>query len=158
MTRSSSPRQSVHLHRDPALDSHAYRRGPWKLIVGHHLVPFIFTKVNKHHLHYCHQGEQHHVRHQHRGVQLHHPYHLGIQRDCRPEGWLRRRKFTWFDVAADHRLLELGHRRGERSLLQVRYFSSCQSCQTSSSRYILWRVTDSVQVGGLANLRKVASS
>ena len=46
MTRSPSPRQSVHLHRDPALDSHAYRRGPWKLIVGHHLVPFIFTKVN----------------------------------------------------------------------------------------------------------------
>ena len=46
MSRSPSPRQSVHLHRDPALDSHAYRRGPWKLIVGHHLVPFIFTKVN----------------------------------------------------------------------------------------------------------------
>ena len=46
MTRSPSPRQSVHLHRDPALDSHAYRRDPWKLIVGHHLVPFIFTKVN----------------------------------------------------------------------------------------------------------------
>ena len=45
LSRSASPRQSVHLHRDPALDSHAYRRGPWKLIVGHHLVPFIFTKV-----------------------------------------------------------------------------------------------------------------
>ena len=44
-SRSASPRQSVHLHRDPALDSQAYRRGPWKLIVGHHLVPFIFTKV-----------------------------------------------------------------------------------------------------------------
>ena len=45
LSRSASPRLSVHLHRDPALDSQAYRRGPWKLIVGHHLVPFIFTKV-----------------------------------------------------------------------------------------------------------------
>ena len=51
---------------------------------------------------HIHQGEQRHVRHQHRGVQPHHPYHLGIQRDCRPEGWLRRRKFARFNVAADH--------------------------------------------------------
>ena len=38
-------RTSVHIHRDLDRDSHAYRRGPWKLIVGHHFVPFFFSKV-----------------------------------------------------------------------------------------------------------------
>jgi arylsulfatase A-like enzyme len=38
-------RTSVHIHRDLDRDSHAYRRGPWKLIVGHHFVPFFFNKV-----------------------------------------------------------------------------------------------------------------
>ena len=43
--RTPGPRKSVHLHRDWDRDGHAYRRGPWKIIVGHHCLPFFFTKV-----------------------------------------------------------------------------------------------------------------
>ena len=39
------PRKSVHIHRDWDRDGHAYRRGPWKIIVGHHFLPFFFTEV-----------------------------------------------------------------------------------------------------------------
>ena len=45
LSRSPSPRQSVHINRDPIQDSQAYRRGQWKIIVGHHYMPFLFTKV-----------------------------------------------------------------------------------------------------------------
>ena len=38
-------RQHVHIHRDFAQDTHVFRRGPWKLIVGHHVVPYIFPHV-----------------------------------------------------------------------------------------------------------------
>ena len=41
----SGPRSSVHIHRDWDRDGHAYRRGPWKIIVGHHCLPLFFTKV-----------------------------------------------------------------------------------------------------------------
>ena len=41
----SGPRKSVHIHRDWDRDGHAYRRGPWKIIVGHHFLPFFFTEV-----------------------------------------------------------------------------------------------------------------
>jgi len=39
------PRTSVHIHRDWDRDGHAYRSGPWKIIVGNHGLPFFFTKV-----------------------------------------------------------------------------------------------------------------
>jgi len=39
------PRTSVHIHRDYDRDGHAYRRGPWKVIVGHHCLPFFYTHV-----------------------------------------------------------------------------------------------------------------
>ena len=39
------PRKNVHIHRDWDRDGHAYRRGPWKIIVGHHCLPFFFTEV-----------------------------------------------------------------------------------------------------------------
>ena len=39
------PRKNVHIHRDWDRDGHAYRRGPWKIIVGHHFVPFLNSKV-----------------------------------------------------------------------------------------------------------------
>jgi len=39
------PRNSVHIHRDYDRDGHAYRRGPWKVIVGHHCLPFFYTHV-----------------------------------------------------------------------------------------------------------------
>ena len=105
LSRSASPRLSVHLHRDPALDSHAYRRGPWKLIVGHHLVPFIFTKVF-----FCiwkFNREENYL-------------HQGVQRDCRCESWLRRGQLAWCLLASVERLLRLGHRGGECPLCQVR--------------------------------------
>jgi len=38
-------RTSVHIHRDLVLDSHTYRKGDWKLIVGNHDIPFIFPRV-----------------------------------------------------------------------------------------------------------------
>ena len=38
-------RDHVHIHRDFALDTHVYRRGQWKLIVGNHIIPFIFPLV-----------------------------------------------------------------------------------------------------------------
>ena len=41
----SGPRKSVHIHRDWDRDGHAYRRGPWKIIIGHHFVPFLNSKV-----------------------------------------------------------------------------------------------------------------
>ena len=41
----SGQRKSVHIHRDWDRDGHAYRRGPWKIIVGHHCLPFFYTKV-----------------------------------------------------------------------------------------------------------------
>ena len=41
----TSARDSVHIHRDFALNTHIYRKGDWKLIVGHHSIPFIFTQV-----------------------------------------------------------------------------------------------------------------
>ncbi len=44
-TTTSNARNSVHIHRDLDRDSHAYRRGPWKLIVGHHFIPFFFSRV-----------------------------------------------------------------------------------------------------------------
>ena len=44
----SSPRKSVHIHRDWDRDGHAYRRGPWKIIVGHHFLPFFFSEVGGH--------------------------------------------------------------------------------------------------------------
>jgi len=40
-----SPRKSIHIHRDWDRDGHAYRRGPWKIIVGHHFLPFFFSEV-----------------------------------------------------------------------------------------------------------------
>ena len=39
------PRNNVRIHRDWDQDGHAYRRGSWKIIVGHHCLPFFFTKV-----------------------------------------------------------------------------------------------------------------
>ena len=39
------PRKNVHIHRDWDRDGHAYRRGPWKIIIGHHFVPFLNSKV-----------------------------------------------------------------------------------------------------------------
>ena len=44
----SSPRKSVHIHRDWDRDGHAYRRGPWKIIVGHHFLPFFYSEVLGH--------------------------------------------------------------------------------------------------------------
>ena len=41
----SGPRKSVHIHRDWDRDGHAYRRGRWKIIVGHHFLPFLMSKV-----------------------------------------------------------------------------------------------------------------
>ena len=41
----AGPRENVHIHRDWDRDGHAYRRGPWKIIVGHHCLPFFFTEV-----------------------------------------------------------------------------------------------------------------
>ena len=38
-------RKTVHIHRDPGTDSHTFRKGPWKIIVGHHYIPFPFSKV-----------------------------------------------------------------------------------------------------------------
>ncbi|XP_023326945.1 arylsulfatase B [Eurytemora carolleeae] len=38
-------RESVHIHRDIDRDSHAFRKGPWKIIVGHHYLPLIFDRV-----------------------------------------------------------------------------------------------------------------
>jgi len=38
-------RTSVHIHRDYDRDGHAYRRGPWKVIVGHHCMPFFYTDI-----------------------------------------------------------------------------------------------------------------
>jgi len=38
-------RQSVHIHRDIDRDSQAYRRGPWKVMVGHHFLPLIFNRI-----------------------------------------------------------------------------------------------------------------
>ena len=38
-------RQQVHIHRDFALDTHVFRRRQWKLIVGNHIVPYIFPLV-----------------------------------------------------------------------------------------------------------------
>jgi len=38
-------RTAVHIHRDYDRDGHAYRRGAWKVIVGHHCLPFYYTKV-----------------------------------------------------------------------------------------------------------------
>ena len=43
--KTAGPRSSVHIHRDWDRDGHAYRRGPWKIIVGHHCVPLFFTRV-----------------------------------------------------------------------------------------------------------------
>ena len=43
--KTSGSRQSVHIHRDLGADSHSFRRGPWKIIVGHHYIPFPFSKV-----------------------------------------------------------------------------------------------------------------
>ena len=43
--KTAGPRKNVHIHRDWDRDGHAYRRGPWKIIVGHHCLPFFFTKV-----------------------------------------------------------------------------------------------------------------
>merc|ERR1711970_1629988 len=41
----AGPRICVHIHRDWDRDGHAYRSGPWKIIVGHHCLPFFFTEV-----------------------------------------------------------------------------------------------------------------
>ena len=43
--REAAVRTSLHIHRDYGGDGHAYRRGPWKVIVGHHCLPFFYTKV-----------------------------------------------------------------------------------------------------------------
>ena len=46
---SQGPRKNVHIHRDWDRDGHAYRRGSWKIIVGHHfIVPFtkIYNETN----------------------------------------------------------------------------------------------------------------
>ena len=43
--KTAGPRTSVHIHRDWDRDGHAYRRGPWKIIVGHHCLPLFFTRV-----------------------------------------------------------------------------------------------------------------
>ena len=40
-----SPRKNVHIHRDWNTDGHAYRRGPWKIIIGQHFIPFFFKDV-----------------------------------------------------------------------------------------------------------------
>ena len=37
-------RTAVHIHRDTVVDSHVYRRGDWKIIVGHHYIPFLFSQ------------------------------------------------------------------------------------------------------------------
>jgi len=44
-SKKQGPRKNVHIHRDWDRDGHAYRRGPWKIIVGHHCLPFFFTEV-----------------------------------------------------------------------------------------------------------------
>jgi len=109
LSRSASPRLSVHLHRDPALDSQAYRRGPWKLIVGHHLVPFIFTKV----------------------------YNETADERVGFDGG------SWRGVVLQlmHDLIDLVI--GEENALFV--------------KYMIWRVVESAQVGGIANLRTKAA-
>ena len=41
----TAARESVHIHRDFVVNTHVYRKGDWKMIVGHHAIPFIFPKV-----------------------------------------------------------------------------------------------------------------
>ena len=43
--QTESRRESVHIHRDLTADSQVFRKGPWKIIIGHHFIPFPFTKV-----------------------------------------------------------------------------------------------------------------
>lgn len=43
--KTPGPRKSVHIHRDWDRDGHAFRKGPWKIIVGHHFLPFFFNEV-----------------------------------------------------------------------------------------------------------------
>ena len=38
-------RESVHIHRDIDRDGQAFRKGPWKVIVGHHYLPLIFDRI-----------------------------------------------------------------------------------------------------------------
>jgi len=41
----TTARKAIHIHRDPDRDSHTYRKGPWKVIVGHHFMPLILGRV-----------------------------------------------------------------------------------------------------------------